>query len=108
MTNEILIEEELELLAGATRQETDELIRALGPVDVRVKQGHAHGGVTYSTEHRQLERGEVADYLKKHYGIEADISNGFLFFSDGSKNTYKRNGKSLSHHEVLEMIVQKI
>ncbi len=46
--------------------------------------------------------------LKNHYGIDADISNGFWFFSDGSKNTYKKDGKSLNHQQVWEMIVQKI
>ena len=108
MTSEILNNEQLDSVAGGTCQETDELIRAIGPVDVRVKQGHTHYQTTYSTEHRQLKRGEVADYLKNHYGIEADISNGFLCFSDGSKNTYTRNGKSMTHAKVWDLIVQKI
>ena len=69
--------------------------RAIGPVDVRVKESHTHYQTSYKTEHRQLKRDEVAKYLKNHYGIDADISNGFLFFSDGSKNTYKQNGRSL-------------
>ena len=105
---EMMSNEQLDQVSGGTCQQTDELIRAIGPVDVRVKGGHTHYQTTYRTEHRQLKRDEVEDYLKKHYGIDADISNGFLFFSDGSNNTYKKNGQSLTHEQVWYMIVQKI
>ncbi len=62
MTKEILKYEQLEQVAGGTFQETDELIRAIGMVDVRVKTSHTHYQTSYSTEHRQLKRDEVENY----------------------------------------------
>jgi len=53
----------------------------------------------------KLLRSEVEDYLKSQFGIEAETHNGFFFLSDGAKNTYKKNGQSLTHQQVMEIII---
>ena len=98
MTNEILNEEQINQVSGGTCQETDDLIELLG----KVKKVESHGEKYY----RKLHRWEVADYLEVHYGIITETHCGFLFFSDGAKNTYRNlTGKSLTHKDVIVRIV---
>ena len=97
MTNEIMSMEQLDGVAGGTCKETDHIINALGYVVKTECRGR--------TSTRKLYRSEVRGYLKDHYGIEASLHNGFWIFSDGDPNTYKMNGKSITHLDVIKMIV---
>lgn len=108
MTNEVLKEEQLDEVAGGSYSETMELIRAIGLVDIREKR-YSRRGSRYETVRRQLEGGEVREYLKDHYGIDSIINfRAHSFLYDGQKNTYKKDGKSLTHYQVWDMIVEKI
>jgi len=96
--DELMSDEELDQVAGGTNGEYDALRNAIGKVEVyrnllatRVQEKTVGlVGVDY-----------MKKYLKQHYEIDAEISLGFF---GGSANVYKRNGESLSHQQVLDMI----
>ena len=46
---------------------------------------------------------ELPNYLKKTYGIDAKIS-GRPDWDTGDANTYSRNGETLTHKQVLDII----
>ena len=98
MAIEMMSDEQLDQVSGGTCQETDELIDLIG----EVRKVESRGKKSY----RKLHRWEVADHLEVHYGIIAETHCGFLFFSDGAKNTYRNlTGKSLTHMDVITRIV---
>ena len=75
MTKEILTMEQLDMIAGGTCQETDEIIDAIGEVRFIASAPH------------KLERAGVEAHLSIVYGIRAETHNGFWFFSDGAPNS---------------------
>ncbi len=46
---------------------------------------------------------DIQKYLKYHYNVDSDLSEG-LFGLFSSANKYSKNGKSLSHKEIIGMI----
>ena len=80
---EMMSDEQLDRVSGGTCQETDELIRAIGSVDVRVREGHTHYQATYSTEHRQLKHQQRVlvlqrrqqKYLQKKWPVTDALSS---------------------------------
>lgn len=93
-----LSEEELDQVAGGSKTETWGIIHAIGKV---------HHKIMGKSVYRELDfvPSKIAAYLKKHYGIDADLSSGFLCTGIGSSdNTYSRDGKSLTHQQVINII----
>ena len=107
---EIMSEKELDSISGGYGRQTDEIINAIGKVTrTDLVSQPTYGGdeclLESVTVNRLLNRGEVEDYLKEHYGIDAEISNyTFLWFGDGDPNKYSKDGQPLMHHQVLNII----
>ena len=93
-----LSEEELDQVAGGTRTEVFDIIHAIGKVHTKIM------GVDHYSE-LDFVPGQIEGYLKEHYGIKANLSTGFLGTGLGeSKNTYSRDGQSLTHQQVINII----
>ena len=86
LENEILSDEELENVAGGTLSETSEICRL----------------ITAKTNKR-LYYSEIADFLKRNYGIEAKL-NGIPDHNEGTTNIYKLGERTITHAQVLETI----
>ncbi len=109
LKDEILKDEELDNVAGGTVSETNDLRRTIG--EVRLVHGY------YNNEPKDfytyLSIGEVAPYLKEHYGIDATINLGEYYLAghdyitEGAPNKYSRDGQSLTHQQVLDIIKGK-
>ena len=100
--DEMLTDEQLNGVAGGTYGEYKELRELLPMVEYysRILPG-THKKFKNS---RYLTPNEVELWLKNELGIDANIDVGSkwnLFDSAGEKNTYSRNGSSLTHSEVI-------
>ncbi|MBR4115819.1 MAG: hypothetical protein IKK40_07385 [Bacteroidales bacterium] len=83
---EKLDDEQLEQVAGGTVRESWEIFQIL-------KQKKSVRMGLY----------DLPDYLKNNYGIDAKI-DGYPDFDEGRANVYSRNGESLTHQQVLDII----
>ena len=102
---------ELEKVAGGTTSEVGELSKAIGEIyPVNGFQGDFSHPVTFNT---YLPIDEIAPYLKKTYGIDAKLNLGKYnpaahdFVTEGNANKYSRNGQTLTHQQVLDIIKGK-
>ena len=100
---EMLSDEDLDNVAGGTYDECYEIVMAVGKVV-------EHNGLTGKFMWYLDGNPETADYLKKTYNIDAELS-GYLapgagggYSIDGVANIYKINGKQISHQQVLDII----
>ena len=109
LDNEILNDEELDNVAGGTFFETRDLRNAIGRVYL-VKSYYDNQPIQF---YSKLPPNEIAGYLKSHYDIDATLSFGKynsevgLYEPGGDPNTYSRNGQSLTHQQVLDIIKGK-
>ena len=84
MTNE-----ELDNVAGGTVRESWEIFKILSKKNAPSMGLH-----------------ELPDYLKKNYEIDAKI-DGRPDWDEGNANIYSRNGETLTHQQVIEIIKSK-
>jgi len=104
--DEILNDEQLDNVAGGTSREMEDLRRTIGEVYLE-HDSYNHSYYTY------VPMEKLAPYLKKHYGIDATINLGEYdpsdhgFVTEGAPNKYSRNGQSLTHQQVLDIIKGK-
>ena len=108
IAGEMLTDEQLNGVSGGTSDETKAIIDAIGNVtrEREIICRNTHGmeiGRVFRQENDKLSYEEVEGYLKKNYGIDADISTGFLFYG-GRSNKYSKNGQNLTHQQVLDII----
>ena len=107
LEEEMLSDEELDKVAGGTYDECSEIVMAVGKVV-------EHNGFIDNKPGKFMwyldGNPETADYLKKTYNIDAELS-GYLapgagggYPIDGVANIYKINGKQISHQQVLDII----
>lgn len=108
LENEIMTDEELEKVSGGTHYETSQIINAIGQIyKVNGFKGDFSHPVTFYT---YLPLDEVEPYLKKTYGIDAKLDCGQYdpaahdFVTEGGANQYSRNGQSLTHQQVMDII----
>lgn len=98
--DEIMSDDELDNVAGGTTSETYALKGAIG----RIYYSEDWNITTY------LPDDKIASYLKEHYNIDATINVGKRcqdihdFVSEGEANQYSRNGQTLTHNQVLDII----
>ena len=112
--NEILSEEQLDNISGGTTAEFDKIWDALekkagtlGDIDngLRTVLDHLPGGKIGTAAWRNVTAPLAEVALKKCYGIDSNISIGWVgtgFRESG--NTYSKNGSAMSHQQVLDTI----
>ena len=113
-TNEILSDAQLDNISGGTIAQFKEIWEALeklagvmGKVDNTLGKilDMLPGGKIGTAAWRNIAAPLAETALKKCYGIDANISIGFVGTGGGeSDNTYKKNGQAISHQEVLNII----
>ena len=112
--NEIMSEEQLDNISGGTVTEFTEIYAALekqAGVAGKVSEGlrkvldHLPGGKIGEAAWRNAAAPLAEKALKECYGVNADMSIGFVGTGIGeSGNKYSRNGQALTHQEVLGII----
>ena len=80
---EALSEEELDGVAGGKLWEISEICIAAG------KRMYIH---------------EIPGYLKENFNIDAKIDGDTYTLYEGQANIYKRNGETLTHQQVIDII----
>ena len=103
-SNELMSDDELDQVAGGTKSEFKELQKVLPKITDRIWNDVNR---CYEDAERPLNRDEVVRYLQDRYLIIADIQTSGSWwnpFSGGANNTYKRNGESLTHAQVVAEI----
>ncbi|MBR0288548.1 MAG: hypothetical protein IJQ82_06170 [Selenomonadaceae bacterium] len=101
--DEMLTDDELDKVAGGTYDEWLELAKffpsgnwsngtSAGAVGIRAS------GKSYKDEDW------IKDWLKRNLNIEAEIDGTRFLFYRGSRNTYTRNGESLTHEQVVKEV----
>ena len=113
-TNEIISDAQLENVSGGTIAQFTDIWNALekkagvmGDIDNGLRKilDMLPGGSIGTAAWRNVAAPLAETALKKCYGIDANISIGWLgtgFRESG--NTYSRNGQSISHQDVLNII----
>lgn len=108
LQEEVLSDEDLEKISGGSVSETDQIRNAIGQVyEVDGFKDNFSHPVKFKT---YLPTNEVCGYLKKHYNIDATLNFGDFdpashdFVTDGDPNKYSRNGQTLTHAQVLNII----
>ncbi|MBR1646421.1 MAG: hypothetical protein IJ685_06555 [Selenomonadaceae bacterium] len=97
---EMLSDDELDNVSGGYLSETIDIVSAIGPV------ASGHG----TNEKGYLRLSSVARYLRNRYGIEATLggtieeSDGLRAMIEGTANQYSRNGQTLTHRQVMDII----
>ncbi|MBR4903611.1 MAG: hypothetical protein IKZ53_02995 [Selenomonadaceae bacterium] len=86
IADEMMSDDELDNVAGGTVRESWEIFQLL-----KQKTNVSMG--LY----------DLPDYLKKNYGIDAEI-DGYPDFDEGRPNVYSLNGEPLTHRQVLNII----
>lgn len=96
--NEIILDSDLDKVAGGTNGEYREL-REILPTVMRIFYSD------YGDKHpNYMTTDEVSEWLKINLKIDAKIDAGAWynpFDSAGSENTYSRNGQTLTHGQVV-------
>ncbi|MBR0288084.1 MAG: hypothetical protein IJQ82_03810 [Selenomonadaceae bacterium] len=103
IADEMLTNYELDEVSGGTNGEYKE-IRKLLPMVEYFGRNKNSGKPEPAKHYRYLKPHEVELYLKNELGIDAKIDVGAWYNpldSAGEYNTYSRNGKSLTHSEVI-------
>ena len=103
LKDEMMNDEQLDMVAGGTVKELEELVEALQSNSVARGLGKAYSHIPGVSE--AIKYGVARDLF--NMGIEADISVGFCGTGIGSKNNKYRDtstGKSLTHAEVLNRL----
>ena len=113
-TNEIISDTELDNISGGTVAQFNDIWEALekqdgamGKVDNTLGKilDMLPGGKIGKAAWRNIAAPLAETALKKCYGIDANISIGFVGTGGGeSGNSYKKNGQSISHQDVLNII----
>ena len=102
-------DEQLEEVAGGSVSETNQMHKALGEI-------YEFEGFEEYNQQKVLfyvPIDEVGDYLKKHFNIDSKMNfriydpSDHGFVTEGKANEYSRNGKSLTHQQVLDIISGK-
>ena len=113
-TNEIISDAQLDNISGGTVAQFTDIWNALekqagimGDIDngLRTILNHLPGGNIGTAAWSNIAAPLAEMALKKCYGIDANISIGWLgtgFRESG--NSYKKNGQSISHQDVLNII----
>ena len=101
LDNEMLSDNELDNVAGGTFDERADLQHAIGKIYLSAWRDE---------EFTYLPSDKVAPYLKEHFGIDATINQGkylyalHAFVTKDKPNEYSRNGQTLTHQQVLDII----
>ena len=101
LENEILTDEQLEQIVGGSWEEYKDIAKLLPKVRYWYQ--------SYTTKSRWIDRDmdpdEVRKYLNETYNVDASISAYTLFGNYSNvKNKYSRDGVSMTHAEVLDLI----
>ena len=113
-TNEIISDAQLDNVSGGTVAQFTDIWEALekqagvmGDIDNGLRKilDMLPGGKIGTAAWRNIAAPLAETALKKCYGIDANISIGFLGTGGcESGNSYKKNGQSISHQDVLNII----
>ena len=101
---EKLSDEELNQVAGGTYDEWLELAKFFpsGGGGAGVGSG---GSLGFSGSYKTYKDEDwIKDWLKRNLNIEAEIDGTRFLFYRGSRNTYTRNGESLTHEQVVKEV----
>lgn len=112
--NEMMSEEQLNNISGGTVAEFNDIWNALekkagtlGDIDNGLRKilDNIPGGKIGTAVWRNAAAPMAELALKKCYGIDSNISIGWLGFGiNESGNTYSKGGNSLTHQQVLDII----
>ena len=104
IADEMLTNYELDEVSGGTNGEYKEIRKLLPMVEYWINNKTSIHAKSSHKRYRYLKPHEVELYLKNELGIDAKIDVGAWYNpldSAGEYNTYSRNGKSLTHSEVI-------